>query len=116
LTWYATASHLTSRRNGRTLRITALAAQDGTLTDSIAAVEAAWARVEREIGADPGFVIAATHGKRAIDNLARFKPHLRPDELGVAVDDFERSILFHADAYAVAARAGSGYCPMARIS
>jgi beta-phosphoglucomutase-like phosphatase (HAD superfamily) len=85
-----------------------LAAQDGTLTDSIAAVEAAWARVAREIGADPGFVIAATHGKRAIDNLARFKPHLRPDELGAAVDDFERSILFYADAYATGARAGSG--------
>jgi beta-phosphoglucomutase-like phosphatase (HAD superfamily) len=79
--------------------------QDGTLTDSIAAVEAAWARVAREIGADPAFVIAATHGKRAIDNLARFKPYLHPHELGAAVDDFERSILFYADAYA---RAGSG--------
>ncbi len=79
--------------------------QDGTLTDSIAAVEAAWARVAREIGADPTFVIAATHGKRAIDNLARFKPHLHPHELSAAVDDFERSILFYADAYA---RAGSG--------
>jgi hypothetical protein len=74
--------------------------QDGTLTDSIAAVEAAWSRVAREIGADPAFVIAATHGKRAIDNLARFKPHLHPDELSVAVDEFERSILFFADAHA----------------
>jgi hypothetical protein len=74
--------------------------QDGTLTDSIAAVEAAWCRVARKIGADPAFVIAATHGKRAIDNLARFKPHLRPDELSAAVDEFERSILFYADAYA----------------
>lgn len=60
-----------------------------------------------EIGADPAFVIAATHGKRAIDNLARFKPHLRPHELNAAVDDFERSILFYADAYA-RSRAGSG--------
>lgn len=45
-------------------------------------------------------MIAATHGKRAIDNLARFKPHLRPDELSAAVEEFERSILFYADAHA----------------
>lgn len=54
----------------------------------------------REIGADPAFVIAATHGKRAIDNLAHFKPHLRPHEMNAAVEEFERSILFYADAYA----------------
>ncbi len=55
----------------------------------------------REIGADPAFVIAATHGKRAIDNLAHFKPHLRAHELpGAAVDEFQRSILFYADAHA----------------
>jgi len=70
------------------------------MTDSIAAVEAAWSRVAREIGADPAFVIAATHGKRAIDNLARFKPRLHPDELSAAVEEFERSILFYADAHA----------------
>ena len=45
-------------------------------------------------------MIAATHGKRAIDNLARFKPHLRSHEMEAAVDEFERSILFYADAYA----------------
>jgi beta-phosphoglucomutase-like phosphatase (HAD superfamily) len=104
LTWYAASPHFTL--NCRTFKNTRCA-QDGTLTDSIAAVEAAWTRVAREIGADPVFVIAATHGKRAIDNLARFKPHLRPHELGAAVDDFERSILFYADAYA-RTRAGSG--------
>ena len=70
------------------------------MTDSIAAVEAAWNKVAREIGADPAFVIAATHGKRAIDNLARFKPHLLPHEMVTAVEEFERSILFYADAYA----------------
>ncbi|KAI0289336.1 HAD-like domain-containing protein [Russula brevipes] len=78
----------------------ALFDMDGTLTDSIAAVEAAWTKVAREIGADPAFVIAATHGKRAIDNLARFKPHLRAHELAAAVEEFERSILFYADAHA----------------
>ena len=54
----------------------------------------------REIGADPAFVIAATHGKRAIDNLARFSPHLLPREMINAMDEFERSVLFYADAYA----------------
>lgn len=54
----------------------------------------------REIDADPAFVIAATHGKRAIDNLKRFKPHLRPHEMEAAVEVFERSILLYADAYA----------------
>lgn len=81
--------------------------QDGTLTDSIAAVEAAWTKVAREIGADPAFVIAATHGKRAIDNLARFKPHLRAHELAAGVEEFERSILFYADAHARAAARSS---------
>ena len=55
----------------------------------------------REIGADPAFVIAATHGKRAIDNLAHFKPHLQSHEMGAAVEEFERSILFYADACAL---------------
>ena len=54
----------------------------------------------REIGVDPAFVIAATHGKRAIDNLAHFKPHLRAHEMEAAVEEFERSILFYADAHA----------------
>jgi hypothetical protein len=54
--------------------------------------------VAREIGADPAFVIASTHGKRAIDNLAIFKPHLLPHEMDAAVEEFERSILFYADA------------------
>jgi hypothetical protein len=56
--------------------------------------------VAREIGADPTFVIAATHGKRAIDNLARFKPHLLSHEMNAAVEEFERTILFYADACA----------------
>jgi hypothetical protein len=57
--------------------------------------------VAREIGADPAFVIAATHGKRAIDNLAHFKPHLQSHEMGAAVEEFERSIFFYADACAL---------------
>ncbi|KAI0310857.1 HAD-like domain-containing protein [Amylostereum chailletii] len=72
---------------------------DGTLTDSIAAVEAAWGKVAQDIGQDPVHVVAATHGRRAIDNLAHFKPHLRAHEIEDAIDAFERTILFYADAH-----------------
>ena len=73
--------------------------QDGTLTDSISAVEAAWSKVAQDIGEDPEYVIAATHGKRAVDNLSHFKPHLKEHDLDDEVTKFEESILFFADAY-----------------
>jgi len=57
--------------------------------------------VANEIGQDPKHVIAATHGKRAIDNLSQFKPHLKAHEIGEEVDKFEESILFFADAYSL---------------
>lgn len=50
---------------------------------------------------DPEYVIAATHGKRAIDNLKQFKPHLQPHELPEAVQAFEESILAYADQYGI---------------
>lgn len=81
--------------------MTAYSTKDGTLTDSIAAVEAAWHKVADEIGQDPKYVIAATHGKRAIDNLCQFKPHLKAHELEDEVARFEESILFFADAHAL---------------
>ncbi|KAF9002930.1 HAD-like domain-containing protein [Cyathus striatus] len=74
---------------------------DGTLTDSIAAVEAAWGKVAGDIGQDPAHVIAATHGKRAIDNLAMFKPHIKEHEMDDEVTKFEETILYFADAYNV---------------
>lgn len=75
--------------------------QDGTLTDSIQAVEAAWGKVAVDIGQDPEHVIAATHGKRAVDNLAQFKPHIKSHEMDDEVTKFEESILYYADAYNV---------------
>ncbi|KAF8549912.1 HAD-like protein [Imleria badia] len=72
---------------------------DGTLTDSISAVEAAWGKVAKDIGQDPAYVIAATHGKRAVDNLAQFKPQIKAHEMDAEVQKFEESILFFADAY-----------------
>ncbi|TFL04852.1 HAD-like protein [Pterulicium gracile] len=74
---------------------------DGTLTDSIQAVEAAWGKVAKDIGQDPKYVIAATHGKRAIDNLSQFKPHIKAHEMDDEVQNFEESILYYADAYNV---------------
>ncbi|KAI0031910.1 HAD-like protein [Vararia minispora EC-137] len=72
---------------------------DGTLTDSIAAVEAAWGKVAKDIGQDPEYVIAATHGKRAIDNLARFRPDIKDEDMADEVQKFEETILYFADAY-----------------
>lgn len=89
--------------------------QDGTLTDSIAAVEAAWHKVAIEIGQDPKHVIAATHGKRAIDNLSRFKPYLKAHEMDEEVSKFEETILFFADAYnhhGPGSRGNSGISPL----
>ncbi|KAJ3855541.1 HAD-like domain-containing protein [Lentinula lateritia] len=74
---------------------------DGTLTDSIAAVEAAWGKVAKDLGQDPAYVIAATHGKRAIDNLAQFKPQILPHQMESEVQNFEESILFFADAFQI---------------
>ncbi|KDN45472.1 HAD-like protein [Tilletiaria anomala UBC 951] len=70
---------------------------DGTLVDSIAAVEAAWGAVAEELGRDPDEVIAATHGKRAVDNLASLKPWIRSHEMDDAVVAFETTILDYAD-------------------
>ncbi|KAG8692024.1 hypothetical protein FRC08_010045 [Ceratobasidium sp. 394] len=77
----------------------ALFDMDGTLVDSIAAVEKAWGKVAEEIGQDPEYVIAATHGKRAIDNLREFKPHIKPEHIDDEVAKFERTILDFADEY-----------------
>ncbi|KAH8106672.1 HAD-like protein [Phellopilus nigrolimitatus] len=72
---------------------------DGTLTDSIAAVEAAWGAVAVDLGLDPETVIAATHGKRAIDNLAFYRPDIKAHEMDAAVEAFEQSILDFADSF-----------------
>lgn len=75
---------------------------DGTLVDSIKAVEAAWGAVAKEIGQDPEEVIAATHGRRAIDNLRDLKPKLRRltnEQMEPHVEEFEKKILKEADEF-----------------
>ncbi|WVQ75439.1 hypothetical protein IAR50_005064 [Cryptococcus sp. DSM 104548] len=70
---------------------------DGTLTDSIAAVEAAWTAKAEELGLEPQEVIEATHGRRASDNLQDLVPGLRQEHINREVEKFERSILEFAD-------------------
>ncbi|BGP37185.1 hypothetical protein JCM10450v2_001093 [Rhodotorula kratochvilovae] len=77
---------------------------DGTLVDSI---KAAWGAVAAEIGEDPEKVIAATHGRRAIDNLKDLKPQLRRltnEQMEPHVEEFEKKILREADEFVEKAR------------
>lgn len=67
--------------------------RDGTLTDSIAAVEAAWGAVARELGLPEHDVIAATHGKRAIDNLASYKPWITKENMDAEVEAVSDAVL-----------------------
>ena len=62
-------------------------------------MEAAWGKVAQDIGQDPEYVVSATHGKRAVDNLSHFKPHIKEHEMDSEVTKFEESILFFADAH-----------------
>ncbi|KAJ7449887.1 HAD-like protein [Mycena latifolia] len=73
--------------------------QDGTLTASTEAVEAAWERVAEELGLPKAEVIALTHGKRAVDNLRMLKPNIQEHDMDREVAEFENSILFYADAF-----------------
>lgn len=72
---------------------------DGTLTDSIAAVEAALSELANEVGLDIEHVKKQAHGRRAIDFIANFKPHIPKEDLPEAVAAFERRILYFADEY-----------------
>jgi len=75
---------------------------DGTLLDSIGAVEEAWGNVAKELKKDPQEVIDATHGRRATDNLEDLKPELAgtPDkDMAPHVHEFETKILDAADEF-----------------
>lgn len=77
---------------------------DGTLVDSIPAIESAWAAVAKKIQRDPDEVIEETHGRRVMDNLKDLYPHLRKmsdAEMQPHVKEFEIEILRQADEYGV---------------
>lgn len=69
------------------------------MTDSIAAVEAALGELAGEVGLEIEQVKAKAHGRRAIDFIALFKPHIVEKDLPEAVASFERRILYFADEY-----------------
>ncbi|KAA1089483.1 hypothetical protein PGT21_050051 [Puccinia graminis f. sp. tritici] len=77
---------------------------DGTLVDSIPAIESAWAAVAKKINKPPAEVIEATHGRRVMDNLKDLYPNLRrmsDAEMAPHVKEFEIEILRQADEYGI---------------
>ncbi|KAG0141870.1 hypothetical protein CROQUDRAFT_135915 [Cronartium quercuum f. sp. fusiforme G11] len=77
---------------------------DGTLVDSIPAIESAWAAVAKKLDRDPQVLIDETHGRRVQDNLKDIYPHLRKmsdAEMQPHVREFEIEILRQADEYGV---------------
>lgn len=74
--------------------ILTLLSQDGTLTDSIAAVEAAWTAKAEELGLEPEAVIKATHGRRASDNLTELVPGLRKEHVERVEQEVESEYIF----------------------
>ncbi len=49
---------------------------DGTLIDSIAAVDRAWSHWAVRHGLDPAVIVPQIHGRRAIDSMRLLAPHL----------------------------------------
>ena len=49
---------------------------DGTLVDSIAAVDRSWRTWSTEFGLDPDYVVPRIHGRRAVDSIALLGPQL----------------------------------------
>jgi len=61
---------------------------DGTLIDSIPAVNRAWSAWATRQGLDPEFVLTQIHGRRSIDSIRK----LRPDVDAEAEDQFLRRL------------------------
>ena len=49
---------------------------DGTLINSLAVVDRVWSTWAIEHGLDPVEVVAACHGRRSLDTIMKFAPHL----------------------------------------
>ncbi len=49
---------------------------DGTLVNSLAAVDRAWRTWATEFGLDPDYVAPRIHGRRAVDSILLLGPHL----------------------------------------
>lgn len=53
---------------------------DGTLIDSIAVVDRAWAAWARKVGLDPAAVLPRIHGRRSLDSVRDLAPHLDAEQ------------------------------------
>lgn len=53
---------------------------DGTLIDSLPAVDRAWANFARKHGFETGYVRERIHGRRSIDSIRELVPHVDPHE------------------------------------
>jgi len=92
---------------------------DGTLIDSIPAIESAWAQVAKKINRDPQEVIDETHGRRVMDNLRDLKPELRrmsDAQMQPHVKEFELEVLRQADEYQAEVRSRRSSMASARRS
>lgn len=49
---------------------------DGTLIDSLAVIKRVWSQWAIDNGLDPEWVVANCHGRRSIDTIKMFAPHL----------------------------------------
>lgn len=62
---------------------------DGTLVNSLAAVDRAWRTWATEFGLDPDYVAPRIHGRRAVDSILLLGPHLDQNEAFVRLEHLE---------------------------
>ena len=62
---------------------------DGTLVDSLPAVDHSWTRFCFLHGLDPEVVLPAIHGKKAVDSIRQWLPDLDADEQNVILRGYE---------------------------
>ncbi len=75
---------------------------DGTLIDSLPAVERSWARYAAGAGLDPAEILPHIHGRRSLDTLRLLAPHLDAE-----VENMKLRKIETADTAGVRALAGS---------
>ena len=62
---------------------------DGVLVDSTEAVAGAWGRWARSYALDPQLVIDASHGRRTIETVRMFAPHLDAEAEAARIESIE---------------------------
>jgi mannitol-1-/sugar-/sorbitol-6-phosphatase len=62
---------------------------DGTLVNSLPAVDRAWRKWAVEYGLDPDYVAPRIHGRRAVESIATLGPHLNQEEAFLRLEHLE---------------------------